>query len=277
MKANTPETKFRNQQKINSYRQRAMTAGNSFNAPFKAQPDKNDIFPQGKYVYYCALVVEAALEMNPAVRPLFVDAINALNFIEMMTFDNSINSFFSTQSNTIPLVANGEIKRITSNCQDSRGLGNYQEAVIKFINKAFPIPNIQIVEGSYLVFAISTGTAIEHKGTTFAELDQKRMKDDYRVMQYNTDDITNRPDRGRRKRMSLIKQQYKLHLAHEDALYGLAKLWYFAYIIKKNLTVASQLGEYKVGDQVIIIPVFSNPGTAHNKLHDFTLAMTNAV
>ena len=49
---------------------KTMTAGQSFYAPYKRRNrPSEEAFPQGKYPYYCALVLEAALELNPSLRP----------------------------------------------------------------------------------------------------------------------------------------------------------------------------------------------------------------
>lgn len=270
------ETKFRTQQKqVTFIRQRVMSAGRSFNSPFKGQYDKQDEFPQGKYVYYCALVVEAALELNPAIRPLYVEAVSALNCLETMKFEADI--WKQNNSDSIPLVKMDAANIFGNDYRESQGFKHYQDCVSTFILKGFNHdprePKITGDKGTYLALAISIGTAAESKGTTFKELDAIRMKDNYRVMQNDTNHITNRPDREKRKRISAIKQQYDLHLVHEEGLYELAKLWYFAYVIKDNLTVASQLGDY----HGVNIPTFSNPGTAHNKLRDFTAAMNSTI
>jgi len=249
-------------------RQRILTAGKSFYAPFKTQykTGESDSFPEGKAVYYASLCIEAGLELNPSIRPLYIEIIRSLN--------------------------SPGIKEYRSNLKASQNLNDlhkinflsyvehpdcvfFQECVSKFILRGFnhksfikDNPKITASKSHYLALAVAVSSATEYEDSSFGQLDNKLLGDNYRVMQERRDNITIRQDQERRKRLHTIAKKYDMHLIHEDGLYALAKLWYVARVIMDNLTVASQLQEYNGYE----LPGFNNPGTAYHKIHDFDIA-----
>lgn len=225
-------------------RQRVATAGKAFYTPFRNLPDT-------RLPYYAALCNEACLELNPKARPLYIEVITALK--------------------------RPGIKLLKSNRDmEHPDYINLIECTSKYILNAFNNPdrldmpriNPDSDKSVYLISAIIETAIVEMQCITFKELDRQMQGEDYFVMQQGTDDITSRPDRTRRAKLTRIAKQCNLNLVHEDGLYELAKLWYFGRIIKDNLTAASQLGICNS----ISIPMFVHPGTACHKVEVFDIA-----
>ncbi len=249
-------------------RQRTLTAGKSFYAPFKVQykTGERDSFPEGKAVYYASLCIEAGLELNPSIRPLYIEIIRSLNSPRIKEYRSELQAAQS-------LKALQNINFLS--CIEHPDFLYFQRCVSKFILHGFnhrscieDNPKITAGKSHYLALAVAVGSAIEYEESSFGQLDNKLQGDNYRVMQERRDNITNRQDQERRKRLHIIAKKYDLHLIHEDGLYELAKLWYVARVVKDNLTVASQIQEYNG----YALPAFSNPGTAYHKIHDFDIA-----
>jgi hypothetical protein len=253
-------------------RKRVATAGKSFYAPFTRGQNKDRLSEQeNKYVYYCALAHEACLELNPKARRSFLEVLRVAG-------SESVRKY---QGDVLAEIKNAPLNTVTELSDGQNIIKPLIESVKTYILEVFnhDKESPRIIPSSensvYLTMAITSCALVECRNLTFEDLDRQIMGENYWVMQDQTDDIHNRPDRRRRKRLKEIaKAANCTHLIHENPLYGLAKLWYFAYVIKDNLTVASQLGKYQYSDGTpeIEIPSFAFPGTAYNKIHAFSLA-----
>lgn len=231
-------------QNQSNVRQRTASAGKSFY-----------IIPEGELCYMAALCNEACLDLNPKVRNLYIEIVDLLK-------RPGIRTLF--QEDTIESENNQDFKLL----QDR--LANY---ILTAFNHQDFIDNPKINPSNiektwHLSWAVTVTAGVESFDLTFEQLDTNRMGENYGVMQNKTDLITNRADRNRRRRLKAVADEFGLKLVHEDGRYELAKLWYFARVIMKNLQAASGLGDCNG----ISIPVFSNTGTAYNKIHDFDIA-----
>ncbi len=267
---------------INREAQRKATAGRSFYAPFKrpgAKPAITDQFDvrENKYLYYCALLSEACLELNPAARKSFVEIINATKSEGMVAFRNetiAVTEYAQKNRNAEYL---NPLKDLPEEYEDSLSkcialVGPY---IRHFFNHDQENLNIipENIDSGYLTLAIALCALVEGKGTTFDEVNQGMLGDNYWVLQDDTDDINNRPDRRRRHRLAEMAKIAGWHIVKEAPLYELAKLWYVAYVINGNLAT-SLLGYYKIPgtDREISLPKIYHEATAWRNLHDFILA-----
>jgi hypothetical protein len=263
-------------------RRRVVTAGRSFYAPFKrpgAEPAVTDVLDvqESKYLYYCALVHEAALELNPKTRNPFLEIINATKSDGMASFQNetiAIKKYVQENNNTEflkPLIdLPEEYEKPLSDC-----IGLVGPYIKSFFNHDIENPKIKpnSLDSGYLTLAIGLCALVESREKTFDDVNRAMMGESYWVLQDKTDDISNRPDRRQRHAIVELAQELGWHLIKEEPLYELAKLWYVARVIKNDLA-KSLIGEYQIPgtDTVISLPKIYHPATAFRNIHDFDLA-----
>jgi hypothetical protein len=272
--------------------QKTMTAGQSFYAPHKRRNRPGEVFPEGKYPYYCSLVLEAALELNPSIRALYIEIVRSITrpgiqeyrqelmFLQpskMIAAFNALDERFTQH----PDLIDGDVETLNNAANNffQKYVNNpdfiyHRECVKKFILTGFNSeewlkPRITGETSKFLAWAVATRSAMDSENVTFAQLDQRRMQDRYWVMQTHTDDIMNRPDKRIRANMKGIASDWRYSINHEDPLYLCARLWYVGKIIKNSLVIACQIGEYNG----FKLPVYAYPRTAQNKIKDFDLAM----
>ena len=247
-------------------------------------------FPKGKYSYYCSLVLEAALELNPSIRPLYIEIVRSiarpgiqeyrqeLMFLQpdkLIAAFNALDERFTQH----PELIDGGVETLNNAANNfldtyNPDLINHRQCVEKFILTGFNSqewmePKITAETSKFLSWAIAMRSAMDSENVTFTQLDQQRMQERYWVMQTPTDDIMSRPDKRLRGNMKAIASDWRYFINHEDPLYLCSRLWYVGRIIKNSLVIACQLGEYNG----FRLPVFAYPRTAQNKIKDFDLAM----
>ena len=59
-------------------KRRVMSAGRSAYVPWRNRNDRDTEFKEKRYCYLAGLVLDAALEINPDIRPLYIDCVTAL-------------------------------------------------------------------------------------------------------------------------------------------------------------------------------------------------------
>ena len=273
--------------------QKTMTAGQSFYAPHKRRNHPGEeVFPQGKYPYYCALVLEAALELNPSIRPQYIEIVRAIarpgiqEYRQELMFLQPGRLIAASKSLDERYAHHPELKDEdidTLNNAADNFLAKYvnnpdfvfhRQCVDRFILTGFNYsewiePRILADTSKFLSWAVAVRSAMDAENVTFTQLDQQRMQERYWVMQTPTDDIMSRPDKRLRGNMKAIASDWRYSINHEDPLYLCARLWYVGKIIKNSLVIACQLGEYNG----FKLPVYAYPRTAQNKIKDFDLAM----
>ena len=272
---------------------KTMTAGQSFYAPYKRRNrPSEEAFPQGKYPYYCALVLEAALELNPSLRPQYIEVVRAIarpgiqEYKQELLFLKPDKLIAASKALDERYVHNPELKlndedvlmdeagNFFSKYETNPDFIFHRHCIEKFIlvgmnSEEWLEARITAETSKYLAWAVAVRSAMDAENITFDELDKKRMGDRWWVMQDQTNDVTNRADRRLRGKMKNIARDWNYHINHEDPLYLCARLWYVARIVKNSLVVASQLGDYN-GYKLL---VFAYPRTAQNKIKDFDKAM----
>ena len=272
---------------------KTMTAGQSFYAPHKRRNRPSEkVFPEGKYPYYCSLVLEAALELNPSTRPQYIEIVRAIARPRIQEYKQELmflqpdrliaaSEALDERYTQHPELKDGDIDQLNNAADNflvkyetNPDFIYHRQCVEKFILTGFNSeewlePRITGETSKFLSWAVATRSAMDAENVTFDELDKKRMGERFWVLQDQTNDVTNRTDRRLRKEMKNITRYWNYHINHEDPLYLCARLWYIAQIVKNSLVVASQLGEYKG----FKLPLFAYPRTARNQIKDFDLAM----
>jgi hypothetical protein len=277
-------------------KRRVLSAGRSAYVPWRNRNDRDIEFPEKKYCYLAGLVLDAGLELNPDIRPAYVDCVTALVseglrqyrdellFLtpdKMLSMHQDLAAWEETATDEqIDIKARELADTIISfynRHQNHPDFKVYQDCVQRLILKGFNNarwlddgkPRITGDNSPFLVWAISARSAADAENVTFAELDAKRMGDKYWVMQDKTDDITNRPDKRIRAEMTDIAWLSDLHISHEEPQLLLARLWYVAIVVKDNLTACCGLSAYNG------VPIYrcNYPSTADYKLRDINLAM----
>jgi hypothetical protein len=177
--------------------QKTMTAGQSFYAPHKRRNHPGEeVFPQGKYPYYCALVLEAALELNPSIRPQYIEIVRAIarpgiqEYRQELMFLQPGRLIAASKSLDERYAHHPELKDEdidTLNNAADNFLAKYvnnpdfvfhRQCVDRFILTGFNYsewiePRILADTSKFLSWAVAVRSAMDAENVTFTQLDQQ--------------------------------------------------------------------------------------------------------
>lgn len=248
---------------------RATELSRKHNADFQRGPfykgKDNELFP-------CALaMVEVALDLNAAVRLLYVDIIRAwdkpgcANFAPKAEIERWVNDFPSSQSMPLERSFNNYIERCR-NSKDNldildllkladdfilKGFNGPIEPAIhnRWVHKARPVPkyNERVTsEGAWpLLVGVFYLTWCEYEGMDLKELDRMKMGQNYEVVTSGAKPSTNW-GRSQKPRINKLCRDMGMSFINYDTIRKGAEKWYQARVIRGSIVDAAS--DYEINN-----------------------------
>jgi len=251
------------------------------NADFKRGPlwkgKENELFPCA-----CAMV-EVALDLNPAIRPLYVDIIRAWgkpgcdNFTPKADIEQWVNDFPSSQKMPLEQSFRGYMERV-HNSTDNTDMLDLLKLADDFILKGFngpikpmlqhrwgsfkdrPIPKYKVKVTPEKAWSLRAALLIyaywQYEDIDLKELDRMKMGQNYELVTSGAKPSTEW-GRSQKKRINKLCRDMGMRFISYDAVRKGAEKWYQARVIRGSIVDATS--DYEI----------NNPSTFHRLIQSY--------
>ncbi len=239
------------------------------NADFKRGPlwkgKDNELFPCA-----CAMV-EVALDLNPDIRPWYLDIIRAWkkpgcdNFAPYLEIDQWVNDFPGSQTMPLSKALSDYIERCRNSTGNAdmlallkladdfilKGFNGPIEPMLqqRWVHKDRPIPKSKVkvtFEGApTLLVALLYLSWCEHEGMDLQELDRMKMGHNYALVTSGAKPPT-KWGRSQKPRINKLCRDMGMRFISYDAIRNGAEKWYQARVIRGSIVDATS--DYEINN-----------------------------